>query len=102
MKVLDFHLLFWFAGRAIMLGMKKYEKKTFDHKRLAELLNAAHGYVALSYYHYDELDDWYPVSRWRRMSWQQHKPSSLDAEKEAKELLLMNYAPTRGGLFDEA
>jgi DNA adenine methylase len=83
------------------VGMKKYEKKTFDHKRLAELLNAVQGHVALSYYSYPELKDWYPADRWRRMSWQQHKPSSLDAEKEGEELLLMNYAPTRGGLFDE-
>lgn len=81
------------------VGVKKYAKKTFDHERLAEILNAARGYVALSYYPYPELDDWYPVSRWRRVSWQQHKPSSLGVGDEAKELLLMNYPEHLGGLF---
>jgi DNA adenine methylase len=81
-------------------GIRKYVKKTFDHERLAELLNAVQGYVALSYYPYPELNDWYPAKRWRRVSWQQHKPSSLGAEGEATELLLMNYPEHLGGLFE--
>jgi len=82
------------------VGLRKYEKKTFDHERLATLLNAAQSYVALSYYPYDELKDWYPPDRWRRISWTQHKPSSLDPSGEATELLLMNYPERFGGLFD--
>jgi len=89
------------------VGLRKHAKKTFNHQRLAELLNAAQGYVALSYYPYPELDIWYPVDRWRRMTWQQQKPSSLQtttdpfsASAEATEILLMNYPETTGGLFD--
>lgn len=82
------------------VGIKKYAKKTFDHERLAQILNSARGYVALSYYSYDELDAWYPPDRWRKISWQQHKPSSLDAESEGTEVLLMNYSEHLGGLFE--
>ena len=82
------------------IGSKGYAKKVFDHRRLAEILNAAQGHVVLSYYPYPELDEWYPPDCWRRMAWQQHKPSSLGAEGEATEFLLMNYSEHLGGLFD--
>lgn len=76
----------------------------FDHEALAHALNRVRGYVALSYYQHDLLDKLYPASKWRRMEWQQKK--HCDVHKNAKndvgtEILLMNYAPTRGGLFDE-
>ena len=83
------------------VGSKGYVKKSFDHERLAKLLNAVRGYVALSYYPYSELDEWYPADRWRRISWQQHKPSSLGVKQDATELLLMNYPERFGGLFEQ-
>jgi len=83
------------------VGIRKHAKKAFDHEQLAVLLNTVRGSIALSYYPYPELDEWYPVERWRRISWRQHKPSSLDAENEATELLLMNYPEHLGGLFEE-
>ena len=79
----------------------------FDHVALARALNAATGYVAVSYYPHPEIDKLYPSSRWRRMTWTQKKSSALRLEDgdhhtgTATELLLMNYSPVRGGLFDE-
>ncbi len=79
----------------------------FDHKSLANALNAAKGYVALSYYPFPEIDKLYPESKWRRMVWQQKKSSDLKSDEDgihtgtATELLLMNYSPHIGGLFDE-
>jgi DNA adenine methylase len=81
------------------VGIRKHAKQSFDHQRLAALLNAAQGSVALSSYPSPELDTWYPPDRWRRLAWQQHKPSALGAGN-ATELLFMNYAPSLGGLFD--
>jgi DNA adenine methylase len=77
-------------------GIRKYGKKSFDHEQLAGLLNQMQGYVALSYYPYPELDAWYPAAKWRRLTWQQHKPSALAAGiseemPEATEMLLCNY-----------
>jgi|SRR5579859_4311781 len=88
------------------VGIRKHAKKPFDHRGLAIMLNAARGYVALSYYPYPELDAWYPSDRWRRMTWQQQKPSSAvvvspaTAVDDATEILLMNYSEHLGGLFD--
>jgi DNA adenine methylase len=80
----------------------------FDHLALANALNAAKGYVALSYYPHPLLDDLYPPDRWRRMTWTQKKSSAIKMEEDGDhhtglgtELLLMNYTPTKGGLFDE-
>jgi DNA adenine methylase len=76
----------------------------FDHVGLANALNAAKGYVALSYYPHPEIDRLYPPDKWRRMTWTQTKSSAIheDAANDvATEMLLMNYSPTSGGLFDE-
>ena len=79
----------------------------FDHEALAQALNQAKGFVVLSYYPHPLLDDLYPTSRWRRMTWTQKKSSALKSDEDGEvytdqttELLLMNYAPTVGGLFD--
>ena len=80
----------------------------FDHQGLADTLNHARGFVALSYYPHPLLDDLYPAAKWRRMTWTQKKSSALKIDEDggvhtgmATELLLMNYSPTQGGLFDE-
>lgn len=82
-------------------------KDGFDHVALAQALNAAKGFVALSYYPHPLLNQLYPPDRWRRMTWTQKKSSALYAREDgeihpdmAEELLLMNYSPVTGGLFD--
>jgi DNA adenine methylase len=74
-------------------GIRKQGRKVLDHQRLATLLNAVRGYVALSYYPHPDLDEWYPREKWRRLTWQQIKPSSLVEEEiqVATEMLLCNY-----------
>ena len=74
-------------------GIRKQVKKVFDHQRLAEILNEVQGFVALSYYPHPDLDQWYPLDRWRRRTWQQTKSSSHNGEEiqVATEMLLCNY-----------
>jgi site-specific DNA-adenine methylase len=70
-------------------------REGFDHVALAEALGACRCPVALSYYPHSEVDRLYPASRWRRISWQQHKPSNVSNNHQeldvATELLLCNY-----------
>jgi DNA adenine methylase len=75
-------------------GIRNKVKKSFDHQHLAEMLGAVQGSVALSYYPHPDLDRWYPLDRWQRMTWQQSKPSSrMDGELQiATEMLLCNYS----------
>ena len=75
-------------------GIRNKVKKTFDHQRLAEILNTVEGDVALSYYPHPDLDRWYPLDRWQRTTWQQPKASSMAADtiQIATEMLLCNYA----------
>lgn len=75
-------------------GIRKKVNKPFDHQRLAEILNTVVGQVALSYYPHPDLDTWYPLDRWQRITWQQYKPSSHPAGEQqiATEMLLCNYA----------
>ena len=83
------------------------EKRTLftkeDHHRLATLLNATPALVALSYYEHALLDDLYPPSRWRRMTWMQPKAiqKTRDRRKLGREVLLMNYPETLGGLWHD-
>jgi DNA adenine methylase len=74
-----------------------YETPPFPHEQMAASLNALGCYVALSYYPHPKLDEWYPASKWRRITWEQHKPSSIGGnietyEHTATEMLLCNYA----------
>ncbi len=68
-----------------------------DHRRLAALLNATPAQVALSYYPHPLIDELYPESRWRRVTWKTHKSVEVTTEErqEATEMLLCNYAPAR-------
>jgi len=79
----------------------------FDHEALAKSLNRVEGYVVLSYYPHPLLDQLYPSGQWRRMTWQQKKSSALKLDEDgdihtemATEILIMNYSPISGGLFD--
>jgi DNA adenine methylase len=69
----------------------------FDHVGLTRVLQTVQSPVALSYYPHPDLDQLYPPERWRRIIWQQHKPSNIGANVRAEELdmatemLLCNY-----------
>lgn len=64
-----------------------------DHRRLADLLNATPAMVALSYYPHPLVDELYPASKWRRVTWQVYKSveKTTETRQKAQELLLLNY-----------
>lgn len=64
-----------------------------DHHRLAALLNATPAMVALSYYPHPLVDELYPESKWRRVTWSVYKSveKTTETRQKAQELLLMNY-----------
>lgn len=73
-----------------------YHLGPFDHERLATLLNSVQGQVCLSYYPHADLDKWYPAPKWRRMTWEVNKHSSIqhcESLRDATEMLIMNYVP---------
>jgi DNA adenine methylase len=74
------------------------------HHRLATLLNESPAYIALSYYPHPLLDDLYPASRWRRVTWEAPKHAQRTNEKHdyATELLLLNYPSAEQSLWDYA
>lgn len=74
-----------------------------DHQRLASLLNSTSAHIALSYYPHPILDELYPASSWRRVSWQtpKHAQRTKDTHDYGTELLLLNYPPTARTLWDE-
>lgn len=83
-----------------------YNQDEFDHKELAKALQHTKGYVALSYYPHPDLDSWYPLKKWRRLTWQVQKVSAIHGETPAEEqiateMLLCNY-PAVAHLWDEA
>jgi hypothetical protein len=87
------------------VGVHTHARKRFDHERLAALLNAARGYVALSYYPHLDLERWYPPDRWRRIRWQVQKVSAIHGEtpsavQTTTELLLCNYPASAASLWD--
>jgi site-specific DNA-adenine methylase len=87
------------------VGVRTRTKKRFNHERLAAMLNAAHGYVALSYSPHPDLEHWYPPDRWRRLSWQVQKVSAIHGEtpsavQTATEVLLCNYPTPAASLWE--
>jgi DNA adenine methylase len=64
-----------------------------DHERLAAALRATPAYVVLSYYDHPLLEDWYPRSAWRRVTWQtfKHSQRTKTTHDVATEVLLCNY-----------
>lgn len=73
------------------------------HRKLAALLNATPALVALSYYEHPLVDELYPSSRWRRITWTQPKAveKTRKARQLGREVLLMNYAETQQRLWAE-
>ncbi len=82
-------------------GMPRFSED--DHRRLAALLNATPALVALSYYDHPWLADLYPPAHWRRLTWSQPKAveKTRGQRQLAQEVLLMNYAPAPGDLWDD-
>lgn len=63
-----------------------------EHKELADLLNNIQGEFALSYYHFDELDSWFPEDKFRRTTYNISKQSSSRTNKQRGiELVIRNY-----------
>jgi DNA adenine methylase len=75
-----------------------------DHERLAELLNTTPALVALSYYEHPLLDELYPSSHWRRITWTQAKAAERTRERRqyGQEVLILNYPESLGGLWQES
>lgn len=75
-----------------------------DHERLAQLLNDTSAYVVLSYYPHPVLDELYPISKWRRVTWEtpKHSQRTLQSRDKATELLLCNYQARQASLWDIA
>jgi len=73
-----------------------YNQDAFDHEGLSQLLQHVKGSVALSYYPHNDLESWYPVHKWRRITWEVQKVSAIHGEtpseiQTATEMLLCNY-----------
>jgi DNA adenine methylase len=86
-------------------GVEAYYRHAFtlaDHQRLAALLNQAAASVALSSYPHPLLDDLYPTTKWRRVSWEVAKHSQRGAETRtrATEMLLCNYPAPEATLWE--
>jgi DNA adenine methylase len=73
-----------------------------DHERLAQALNTTSAKVALSYYPHEALDNWYPTSKWRRITWTtyKHAEKTNGKRQQATEMLLCNYPAASNGLWD--
>lgn len=62
------------------------------HKELAECLNNIQGEFALSYYDFDELNTWFPESKFRRTTYTISKQNSSRTNKQrGTELVIRNY-----------
>ena len=74
-----------------------YSKHDFtreDHLRLANTLKSIKGKFSLSYYHFEQLEQWFPRSDYRWESKEFHKAAmakSGKAQTKGVELLIMNY-----------
>lgn len=79
---------------------KDVDYKAF-HQRLARVLNETPAMVALSYYNHPWIDELYPPTKWRRVTWQttKHSQRTKATRDKATELLLMNY-PEQQSLWD--
>jgi DNA adenine methylase len=87
------------------LGAEQYyeaSKKGFPHEEVAALLQKVKGKVAFSCYPHPLIDEWYPVNKWRRLTWTQPKSSDIQSETQAMatEVLLMNYPAEATTLWD--
>lgn len=75
-----------------------------DHKRLASVVSTSSAYIAISYYPHPLLDDLYPTSKWRRVTWKtpKHSQRTQETHTMATEMLLLNYAAPAQSLWTES
>jgi DNA adenine methylase len=63
-----------------------------QHQELADCLNHIQGRFALSYYHFDELDTWFPERKFNKSTYNVSKQSSSRTNKQRGiELVIRNY-----------
>jgi DNA adenine methylase len=63
-----------------------------EHEELAQCLNTIQGEFALSYYDFEELNDWFPESKYNRTTYNVSKQSSSRTNKQRGiELVIRNY-----------
>ena len=68
--------------------------KLESHEKLANILKSIEGKFSLSYYYFDQLEEWYPKEKYKWVSKEFHKSSMAKlGKKQTKgtELLIMNY-----------
>ena len=75
-----------------------HEMSDEDHRKLAEVLNAAQGMVAISNYECDLMDELYPPERWNKLIAQPRTNHSTKGTRV--EVLWTNYAPDAVGQPD--
>ena len=64
-----------------------------QHEQLALELQKVRGKFALSYYHFDKLEEWYPKSKFRYVTKSFNKQNSTKKKNTDRgdEILIMNY-----------
>jgi DNA adenine methylase len=76
---------------------KYYSNHIFDredHNRMANVIKNISGRFALSYYHFDHLDEWFPTNQycWKSKDFKKAAASKKDGTQNiGTELLIMNY-----------
>jgi DNA adenine methylase len=72
-----------------------------SHKRLAELIKKSKSRWSLSYYWFDELEEWFPRDEYYWVTKEFHRPSASFSNKDkGVELLIMNYNPETGEKYE--
>lgn len=67
------------------------------HKRLANILQKSKAKWSLSYYWFNELEEWFPRDKYFWTTKEFHRPSaSFSNDQKGIELLIMNYNPETG------
>jgi len=67
---------------------KKGVFKKSEHENLARLINESSARIALSYYKFKELEDYYPKDKF---IWTDTESWNSAGKKKSKEILIMNY-----------
>ena len=68
-----------------------------SHKRLADLLQNSKSRWSLSYYWFQELEEWFPRDKYFWTTKEFHRPSaSFSNSEKGVELLILNYDPITG------
>ena len=82
-----------YEGREHWYGVDNDQFGRKGHERLANILQNTKAKWSLSYYAYDELEDWYPKDkyRWETKDFFKSSITFSDLKDKGSELLIMNY-----------